>query len=316
MTKSRDAFFDSELIARLSRLEIVAKRIVDGFLAGKNRSSRHGFSVEFVEHREYVLGDDLRHLDWKVLGRMDRYYIKRYEEETNITAQIVLDGSASMTYGSATHGSGATGSQKGLTKFESAATAASGLAYLLNKQRDSVGLAVHDDDLRTFLPPSASSLALANVVSKMRDVQPTGKTTLRPILERVAAELPRRCLFLLIGDFFLPLEEIEDSLKFLRYRGHDAIVLQTLDLAETTFPFESNMLFRGLEDERKLLTEPQRLRKKYLEALETFLSGVRKTCDRTGFDYQLLVTGESLVASLSTLLAVRARRRKTVGGGN
>ena len=163
--KSAGEFFDSELIARLSRLELVAKRIVDGFLAGKNKSSRHGFSVEFVEHREYVPGDDLRHLDWKVLGRMDRYYIKRYEEETNITALLVLDASASMTYGSGT-----------LSKFEVGATAAAALGHLLHRQRDAVGLAVHDQTLKEFVPPSAKTLALASIAARLQGLEPEGKT--------------------------------------------------------------------------------------------------------------------------------------------
>ncbi len=304
MTSSPDEFFDSELIARLSRLELVAKRIVDGFLAGRNRSSRHGFSVEFVEHREYVPGDDLRHLDWKVLGRMDRYYIKRYEEETNITAQLVLDASASMTYRS-----------DAVSKFEMAATAAAGLGYLLHRQRDAVGLAIHDAELKTFTPPSARNLGLANIVSQLRGTEPTGKSSLEPILKRAALELPRRCLFVIISDLFLPLDEIEAGLKFLQYHGHDAVILQTLDQHERTFPFESNVQFRGLECNRKLLTEPHRLRERYLKVLEKFLASVRRACESCGFDYQLLTTGESLSAALSVILAARARRRRTAGRG-
>ncbi len=303
MTLSADGFFDSDLIARLGHLELVAKRIVDGFLAGKNRSSRHGFSVEFVEHREYVPGDDLRHLDWKVLGRMDRYYIKRYEEETNITAVIVLDASKSMTYRSEIDGTA------GMSKFEMAATAAAGLGYLLHRQRDAVGLAIHDSEMRAFVPPSSRAMALANIVARLRGTEPDGKTSFKDVLERAALELPRRCLFILVSDFFLPIEEIEAGLKFLHYRGHDGIVLQTLDKAEREFPFESNVLFKGLEDDRELLTEPHRLRERYLGVLETFLAGLRKTCEAHAFDYQLLTTGESLSAALATLIAARSRRR-------
>ena len=299
MTRSRGRFFDSELIARLSRMEITAQRIVDGFLAGKNRSSRHGFSIEFVEHREYAPGDDLRHLDWKVLGRKDRYYIKRYEEETNITALILLDASASMTYASGK-----------VTKFETAATIASALGYLLNRQRDAVGLALFDSELREYVAPSVKLASLANVVAKMGGAEPQGKSSLDAVLTRVVPELPGRCLVVLVSDLLVPLEEIDAALKFLHFRGHDVLVIQTLDEAERTFPFRSNILFRGMEDGRTLLTEPQRLRTQYLSVLEEFLTKVRKACESCAYDYRLHTTGESLGPALAALLATRSRRRR------
>jgi uncharacterized protein (DUF58 family) len=300
MTASSARFFDSELISRLGRMELAAQRIVDGFLAGKNRSSRHGFSVEFVEHREYVPGDDLRHLDWKVLGRMDRYYIKRYEEETNITAVLLIDASASMTY-----------SYKGLSKFEWGATAATALGHLLQRQRDAVGLALFDDELRSWNPPSAKPTSLAEIVARLQHTTPKGKSKFRPVLERLAGELPGRCLFVIISDFFLPIEEIESGLKLLSYDGHDVLVLQTLDEAERSFPFRNNTEFRDLEGNARVLAEPQRLKKPYLEALEKFLGGVRRATEHAGFDYSLLINGEPLGAALSALLATRSRRRRT-----
>lgn len=300
MTRSRGKFFDSELIARLARMELTAQRIVDGFLAGKNRSSRHGFSIEFVEHREYAPGDDLRHLDWKVLGRKDRYYIKRYEEETNITAVLLLDCSASMTY-----------RNESISKFELGATIAAALGYLLNRQRDAVGLALFDDELREYVAPSAKLAGLANIVARLRGTEPRGKSSLDAVLQRILPELPGRCLVISLSDLFLPLEEIEAGLKFLHYRGHDALVIQTLDDAERHFPFRTNMLFRGLEDGRRLLAEPQRLKTQYLEALERFLEGVRKACEGCAFDYRLQTTGEALGPSLATLLAARSRRART-----
>jgi uncharacterized protein (DUF58 family) len=296
----REGFFDSELIARLSRLEITARRVVDGFLSGKNRSTRHGFSVEFVEHREYTPGDDLRHLDWKVLGRMDRFYIKRYEEETNINAVIVLDASASMTYRSGT-----------LSKFEVGAYTASALAYLLHRQRDAVGLVLHDTEIRAFLPPSAKQVAVAGLAAKLLGAQPQGKTAFAEVLSRAAHDVPGRSLFILISDFFVPPEDFADAIRFLAHHGHDAMVLQTLDEAELTFPFRTNVLFRGLEDARELLTEPQRLRARYLEVFEAFLAGVRKAAAGSGYDHALLSTGKPLAPVLSTLLAARARKRRS-----
>jgi uncharacterized protein (DUF58 family) len=301
---SRAAFFDSELLSRLSRLELTTHRIVDGFLAGKNRSSRHGFSVEFVEHREYAPGDDLRHLDWKVLGRMDRYYIKRYEEETNITAVLLVDASASMTYGSGK-----------LSKFETAAVTAAALGYLLNRQRDAVGLGLFDSEVRGFLPPSARLARLSSIVARLQGCEPRGKSAFETVLQRVSGDLPRRCLFILLSDFFVPLEELRAGLKFLHFHGHDAVVLQTLDPAERTFPFSSNVLFRGLEDGRQLLTEPQRLRQRYLEVLAAFLAEVRRACEACAYDYQLLDTSEPLAPALAALLSARSRRRRFVRRG-
>ena len=297
-------FFDSELIARLSRVELTAKRVVDGFLAGKNRSSRHGFSVEFVDHREYVPGDDLRHLDWKVLGRMDRYYIKRYEEETNITACILLDASASMTYRSGE-----------LSKFEMGACAASALAYLLNRQRDAVGLALFDTDVRAFLPPTSKRVAVAQIAAQLEGADPKGKTGLDEVVKKVSRNLPGRSLFILISDFFVASERIEAALRFLDYHGHDAIVLHTLDDAERNFPFRSHVLFRGLEDGRELLVEPHRLRSEYLKRLERFLDDVRRMTEARAFDYQLLTSTESMASLLAATLAARSRRRAVLRKG-
>ncbi len=297
------AFFDSDLIARISRLELTARRIVDGFLSGKNRSTRHGFSVEFVEHREYCPGDDLRHLDWKVLGRMDRYYIKRYEEETNITAVVLLDSSGSMTYGSG-----------GVSKFELGAYAASALSYLLHRQRDAVGLALFDSEVRAFVPPSVKRTAIANIASKLVGMEPRGKTGFDDVIRRVAHDVPRRSLYILVSDFFIPVESFSAGVKFLAHEGNDVIVLQTLDEAERTFPFRQNTLFRGLEDRRELLTEPHRLRARYIEALTRFLDQVKQAVTACAFDYQLLTTGEDLGPALSALLAARARRRPLAKG--
>jgi uncharacterized protein (DUF58 family) len=300
----QEGFFDSDLIARLSRLDLTARRVVDGFLAGKNRSTRHGFSVEFVEHREYTPGDDLRHLDWKVLGRMDRLYIKRYEEETNITAMIVLDSSGSMTYGSSR-----------LSKFELGAYAASALSYLLHRQRDAVGLVLHDTDVKAFVPPSARRVVVASIAAKLTGTTPGGKTAFDDVLRRVAHDVARRCLFILISDFFVPPSRLAAGLKFLEHDGHDVIVLQTLDDAELTFPFRSNTLFRGLEDRKEILAEPQRLRAKYIVALQSFLAEVRRAVSASAFDYLLLSTGEPLGPALATLLAARTRRKRSARKG-
>jgi uncharacterized protein (DUF58 family) len=297
---ARASFFDSDLIARIGRLELTARRIVDGFLSGKNRSSRHGFSVEFVDHREYGPGDDTRHIDWKVWGRLDRLMVKRYEEETNISAVLLLDASGSMAYG------------KGRTKFETGAFAASALAYLLSRQRDAVGLVLFDDGVREMVRPSARRIAVANIAARMLGAEVRSKTDIAEVVRRVASEVRRRSLFIILSDLFAPIEGYRSALKLLHSRGHDAIVLHTLDPAELEFPFRSNTLFRCLEDERELLVEPSRLRRRYLDAMFRFLEDVRREAHALAYDYQLLDSGEPLGPALASLMAARSRRRKTV----
>ncbi len=297
----QDGFFDADLIARISRQELTARRLVNGFLAGKNRSSRHGHSVEFVEHREYAPGDDLRHLDWKVLARMDRYYIKRYEEETNITAVLLVDVSGSMTYKSGT-----------MSKFELAAYAASALAYLLSRQRDAVGLALFDTEVRAFVPPSAKRVTVANIVRQLVNTEPQGKTGLDEIVERVSRDLPRRCLFIILTDFFVSADNIRSTVKYLDVHGHDALLVQTLDSAEKKFPFGANVLFRSLEDQRELLTEPRRLRARYLELLDQHLEAVKQAAEKVAYDYLLLTTDDSIASLLAATLAARANSKSIV----
>jgi uncharacterized protein (DUF58 family) len=299
----RKSYFDSELIARIARLELTARRVVDGFLSGHNRSSRHGFSVEFVEHREYGPGDDLRHIDWKVWGRLDRLMIKRYEEETNITALLLLDASGSMGYRSGER-----------TKFETGAYAAAALAYLLSRQRDSVGLCLFDSGVREMVVPSARRIAVANIASRLLGAAPRQKTDLLEVVRRAAAEVGRRSLFIIISDLFVSLESLRSALKFLHARGHDVVLLHTLDPAELEFPFKSNTLFRSMENTQELLVEPRRLRRLYLEALSGFLEAVKRECQSVAYDYQLLDAGEPLAPALAALMAARARRRKIVRG--
>jgi len=295
------SYFDSDLITRLARLELTARRVVDGFLSGHNRSNRHGFSVEFVEHREYGPGDDLRHLDWKVWGRLDRLMVKRYEEETNITALLLLDVSASMAYRSGE-----------LSKFETGAYATAALAYLLARQRGAVGLCLFDEGVRAMIPPSARRITVSNIARRLIGMAPQSKTQLEEVVRRVAAEVRRRSLFIILSDLFVPLESIRSSLKFLHARGHDLILLHTLDPAELTFPFRANTLFRSLEDRSELLVEPRRLRKRYMDVLQEFLEDVRRECRGVAYDYQLLDAGEPLAPAIGSLMAARARRRKLV----
>ena len=233
-----------------------------------------------------------------MLGRLDRYYIKRYEEETNITSVLIVDSSASMTLG--------TGKW---TKFEAAATTASALGYLLNRQRDAVGLALFDEELRAFHSPSVRLASLAGLITKLNEVRPKGETGLLSTVQRVSMETSRRSLVILISDLFLPSSELSAALQFLQFHGHEAIVLHVLDNSELTFPFDKNTLFRGLEDGKELLAEPQRLRERYLQQIDGFLKDVRKTCDSFAFDYQLVNTHDSLSTTLATLLALRNRRR-------
>ena len=299
-----DRFLEPKLLRALAHLPLTSRRVVDGAMTGSHRSPMKGYSTEFADHREYVKGDDLKHLDWKVYSRTERYYIKRYEEETNITSILIVDSSASMTLG--------TGKW---TKFEAAATAASTLGYLLNRQRDAVGLALFDEELRAFHSPSVRLASLAGLIAKLNEVRPKGETGLLSTVQRVSMETSHRSLVILISDLFLPSSELSAALQFLQFHGHEAIVLHVLDDAELTFPFGENTLFRGLEDGKELLAEPQRLRERYLQQIDGFLKDVRKTCDTFAFDYQLVNTHDSLSTTLATLLALRNRRRPLTGRG-
>lgn len=291
---------DPRTLAKLAGLELRARSIVEGYVAGMHRSPFHGFSVEFAEHREYVPGDDVRHVDWKVYGKTDKYYLKQYEEETNLICYLVLDTSESMTYRS---------HDAPLSKLDYARTVAAALAYLVLRQQDSVGLAMFDQELRTFVRPSGNPSHLKQLTHVMEQAETGKKTAAGPILHELAERLPRRGVVVLLSDLFDNVASLLAGLKHLRHRRHEVIVFQVLDPAELEFAFEQTTLFKGLENWPDTLTDPRTLRQAYLAEFEKFLLEVRKCCREQRADYVQLRTDQPLDLALSSYLAKRLERR-------
>ncbi|HXG12738.1 MAG TPA: DUF58 domain-containing protein [Gemmataceae bacterium] len=284
-------FLHPQTIARISRLDLRARHVVEGFISGLHRSPFFGHSVEFVQHREYVPGDDIRDLDWKVWSKTDRYYVKQYEEETNLRATVVLDVSESMHYG-----------RGPLNKYEYACTIAACLGYLLLRQQDAVGLISFDEDVRQVVPPRSPQTHIDALVKAMDVSRPRQKTDIERILRRVTESVSARGLIILVSDLLVDRPPLFRGLEMLCHRKHDILVFHILDDDELTFPFAGTTRFEGMEELPSLLCDPRALRDGYLEALEEYLVEVRRGCTRLGIDYLLSRTGDYLDAVLAKFL--------------
>jgi len=292
-------FLDPQTLAKLKGLELRARSIVEGYVSGVHRSPYHGFSIEFAEHREYSPGDDLRYVDWKVFGKSDKFYLKQYEEETNLVAYMLLDTSESMRYKS---------DAAALSKLEYAQCVAGALSYLVLQQQDSVGLATFDSEIRALVRPSSNPSHLKQLVHVMEQCEPQKKTRTGPIFHDLAERLKRRGVVLVLSDLFDDVTSMLAGLKHFRHRRHDVIVFQVLDPAELDFPFRDTTLFRGLEQLPDVLTDPRALRTAYLDEFGRFLQSVRKGCRGQRIDYLLLRTDQSLEVAISSYLAARMNR--------
>ncbi len=295
-------YSDPEVLAKIAGITFRARHVVEGTISGQHRSPFHGFNVEFAEYREYSPGDDLRRLDWRVFGRTDRYYIKQYEEESNLRATIVLDASASMRYGSGA-----------LTKFDYAATVAASLATLLIEQQDPVGLALFDSQERKLVPPAATQAQLVRIIGELESSQPDRETQLGPVLQTLAEKLKKRGLIVIISDLLTDLESFYDGLSRLQYRGQEIMVLHVLDVDELELPFKDLVLFHDIEGSEELFAEPWAFRNAYRQAMEQFVDGVRGTCGGRGIDYLLLRTDQNLGDALSHYLHARERLQPASG---
>ena len=285
-------------MASIEGLGIQARLIVEGYVAGMHPSPYHGFSVEFAEHREYVPGDDIRHVDWKVWSKTDKYYLKQYEEETNLLLYLLLDSSESMSYASG----------KNVSKFQYAQFVASALAYMVLQQQDSVGLATFDDGVRRYLRPAGQTVHLKEILHVL-DVTPArSKSDLGIVFNDLAERFKKRGVVVVLSDFFDDVPRIIAGLKHLRHRRHEVIVFHILDPAELDFPFRDTTLFKGMEGIADLLTEPHALRKAYQEELGDFLETLKKGCRMIDIDYVPLRTDQDLDVALSSYLAARANR--------
>jgi uncharacterized protein (DUF58 family) len=287
---------DAPMLARLQALPLRARSIVEGYISGVHRSPFHGFSIEFAEHREYAPGDDLRYLDWKVYGRTDKYYLKQFEEETNLVCHLVLDASESMSYRSG----GAA-----LSKLEYAQRAAATLAYLVLHQQDSVGLVVFDKEIRSLVRAGSNPSHLKEILHVMEDASAERKTSTGPIFHDLAERLKKRGIVIVLSDLFDDVDAMMTGLMHLRHRRHEVIVMHVLDPAELDFPFEELTLFRGLEHFPDVLADPRALRRAYLGEFGRYLHKLKSGCRAHAIDYVPMRTDQSLEVVLSSYLASR-----------
>jgi len=291
-------FLHLEAIKRISRLDLRAKHVVEGFLSGMHRSPFFGQSIEFRQHREYAPGDDLRDVDWKVWARQDRLMIKQYEEDTNMRVNLLVDVSNSMKYGRGV-----------FTKFEYAATVATSLAWLVLKQSDAVGCMTFDETVRSRTPTSSQKVQLNHIVNSLESATPNKKTDLNAIFAAAAETFPRRGVMIVVSDLFGDVEATLKGLRLLRQRGHDVMVLHILDQDELEFPFTGSAQFSDLESEAKLNCNPKALREGYLEAINEFMDSVRRGCAKAAIEYAKISTSDPLDAALAEFIS-RAMARK------
>jgi len=290
-------FLDFDTLSRINNMQLLAKTVVEGFILGLHRSPYRGFSVEFAEYRQYVPGDEIRYLDWKLYGKTDRYYVKQFEEETNLSCHIVLDKSASMSYGSGA-----------VTKLQYGSYLAASLAYFMMMQRDATGLVLFDTEIRTLLPPRSRTPHLHLMLAELENLEPGGATATGKPLHDLAEGIKRRGLIVLISDLYDEPADVLSGLQHFKFLGNDVIVFHLMDKAEMEFPFDRLTEFVDPETGERLLTAPDAVRRDYLAEMEAFCSAYRQGCADLRVDYKLFDTSMPLELALSEYLFQRSRR--------
>jgi uncharacterized protein (DUF58 family) len=298
MADPRKSPLDPAVLAKLGNLRLRVRAIAEGILTGLHRSPHHGQSVEFAEHKEYSPGDDVRRIDWKAYGKFDKYYVKRFEQETNLRAYLVVDGSGSMGY---------RGRHDGLSKLEVASALAASLAYLLFRQQDAAGLVLVGDQVRAAIPPRASASHLGPLVEALEGTTAEGPTRLAAAVDWIIERAPRRSSVLIFSDLMDPDEKVLRKISQLGLRRHDVTVFHVLDQAELEFPFEDPTLFLSMEDTREVEAHPRDVRKGYLDVFGRWLEDVKRTAAEADVDYQLCRTDRPLDQMLLPFLARRER---------
>ena len=295
-------YLEPAVLQKIQPLSLAAREVVEGVRVGMHKSPLRGFSTEFAQHRQYVPGDELKHVDWRVYARSGRYYVKLFEAETNFNANLLLDASASMHFGGdRAQGGGA------MTKLEYAKYLAASLAHLIVDQRDSVGLGVFNDQVQHYIEPKSTMSVIQHIAERLEDIEPEPRTDVAAILHEFAARMPRRGFVVLFSDLFDDVEAFLQGINHLRYRGHNVIVFHVLDPQELTFPFTGTARFEGLELDGHLVTQPQRIREAYMQELEKFLTQVRLACERSRVDYVLADTSKPVGETLTGYLLQRQR---------
>jgi uncharacterized protein (DUF58 family) len=293
-----DQYLKPEVIRQIARLDLRAQFIVKGFLQGMHASPFHGFSVEFSEHRKYTAGDDPHDIDWLVYAKTDKYYVKKYEAETNITGYLVMDLSRSMGY---TY-------RQELTKFDYSICLAAALCYLMISQQDPVGLITFDEKVRSSLPPKSKRAQIGNVLSLLANLRPTGKTDVARSIQQIAAMLKHRSLVMIFTDLLTDDDQAITSLRRLRYAGHDVILFHILDEAEVRFPFNGLVEFEEPESTDKLQVDADSYRADYLEEVAAFREKYRQECFQSSIDYVPIDTSMMFDKALTEYLVSRRAR--------
>lgn len=292
-------YLDSATLAQIGPLEVVVRQIVEGTRIGLHRSPTRGFSTEFTAYRQYVPGDEVRHIDWKSYARTNRYYLKQFEAETNFVANLLIDASQSMTYASGA-----------ISKLEYAKYLAASLAYLIVDQRDSAGVGVFDGELQSYIAPKSSRSVLDDISRSLEKATPQPRTNIGAIIHQFAQRMSRRGFVMLFSDMFDNTDEFIGGINHLRFKGHNVIVFHLLDPYELTFPLTGMWKFLGLEGEGEMITQPARVRANYLKELEAFVTKIRSACNRAQVDYVLVNTSDPVEHVLSQYLLQRTELAK------
>lgn len=286
--------FDPITLSKIANMELRARLVVDGILSGIHKSPYKGSSIEFLEHKEYSPGNEIKHIDWKVLARTDKYYIKEFEEETNLKCYLFIDTSGSMGYKST-----------GISKLDYAATLAASLAYLLLKQSDLVGLIAFSDKALQYIPPRSRLTHLHVLLNALTELKTTGKSNTGAVLNEFVEKIGRRSLLIIISDFFDDMKKIVHQLKYFQFKKNEIILFHVLDPYELTFPFEAITFFESMEDDRRILADPKSIKDRYLAGMKHFLEQFRQSCFENHIDYWLVDSSTPLDQALIKFLTRR-----------
>lgn len=290
-------YLQPEVIARLENIELKARLVVEGFITGLHRSPYHGFSVEFAEHRQYQSGDEIKHIDWKVFARTEKFYIKQFEEETNLRSMIAVDTSGSMGYKSNGY----------ISKFEYSSYLAAALAFLMIKQRDSVGLSLYDTNVHTFLPPSSRQSYISQILKSISETTTGNETGTSSALDSLAERIRRRGLVVIISDFFDDPDSILNAMNHFRHKKHEVIAFQVLDPREIDFKFSRGANFKDIETGEEMVTQPWQIKNAYARTVKDFIDYIRTECRKHQIDYNLITTSDPFDKAMRDYLIKRKK---------
>lgn len=290
-------YLDPKIISSIGNLDLRARLVVEGFMVGLHKSPYHGFSVEFSQHRPYMQGDNLHNVDWRVFGKTEKYFIKQYEEETNLRSYLILDSSKSMDYSS----------NKIMTKLDYASTLVAALSYMMVKQQDAVSLTIYSDDIKKHLPPKSSKSYLQQILKELVSLKASSTTNTSDVLNKVAEKIKRRGLVIIISDFFDDVDKTLKAIKHFAHQKNEVIIFQILDPMERTFGFGKDAVFKDLETNEELTTQPYQIQKAYQQAMNEFINKIKRECLNSNFDYNLLDTSVPFDKALFSYIQKRSR---------